>query len=281
MKSSYALRFILLLALTCLPLQTFAWNCLGHMVIANIAYQNLKPEVRTKVDTLVSFFQKEYPEVDSFIKLSCWPDMIRSQNITTFVDWHYINVPFSDDGTPLKNIVDKHNVVWAINNVEKVVKYSHVNIHERARFLAFLGHFLADIHQPLHTVSRVSVENPDGDKGGNLYHVKYNGAKMNLHQLWDKGLGLYESNQTVEHAKAISQSITTHYPHNYFGEKLYDFNLDNWTKDGMQTSKQYVYKTPQNQTPSAEYMMAGKKIVEQQTALAGYRMATILNQLLS
>ena len=45
--------------------------------------------------------------------------------------------------------------------------------------------------------------------------------------------------------------------------------------------KQYVYTTPENQKPDAAYLEKGKEVAEQEAALAGYRLALLLNQLLS
>jgi hypothetical protein len=78
----------------------------------------------------------------------------------------------------------------------------------------------------------------------------------------------------------ISNSIMAHYPENYFGDRVNKLNPDDWVTEGMKNAKQYVYNTPQNQKVSAEYIEQGKQIAEQEAALAGYRLARLLNQLL-
>jgi len=54
--------------------------------------------------------------------------------------------------------------------------------------LRLLIHYLGDVHQPLHSVSRYTEEYPDGDAGGNLFKIppsgKDNGV-TNLHAVWD------------------------------------------------------------------------------------------------
>src|SRR5665811_1184861 len=77
---------------------SYAWNALGHMVIAEIAYQHVKPETKKKIDNLMNYFQQEYPSVKSFQQLAVWPDSLRSQKIEMFTHWHYIDVPFSTNG---------------------------------------------------------------------------------------------------------------------------------------------------------------------------------------
>jgi len=259
---------------------SFAWNAVGHMVVANIAYQHLKPDVREKVDTLVTYMQQQYPDMSAFVHISYWPDAIRYQKIETFTHWHYIDVAFSDDGTQLKNLIDSDNAVWALKNIEMVVNNEGANPYERVRFLSFLTHIVGDLHQPLHTVSRISAALPDGDRGGNDYYVFYNDTKVNLHHLWDIGVGEFDGDTSQSHINAITQSIISRYPESYFATQVNQLDPESWVKEGMNNAKQYVYDTPQNQTVTSEYIEKGKEVSEQQAALAGYRLAKILNKLL-
>ena len=47
-----------------------------------------------------------------------------------------------------------------------------------------LIHFVGDIHQPLHCVSRYTKKHPNGDRGGNDFKLQH-GQYRNLHLLWD------------------------------------------------------------------------------------------------
>ena len=52
--------------------------------------------------------------------------------------------------------------------------------------LRLVIHYAGDIHQPLHTVSVVDHDYPEGDRGGNDEHIPDNGDGVNeLHALWD------------------------------------------------------------------------------------------------
>lgn len=262
----------------------FAWNALGHMLVASVAYQQLTPSAKNKADYLVSFLHQEYPEMASFNHIAYWPDAIRGQKIETYTHWHYIDVAFSNDGTPLKNLIDTDNAVWALKAIENVVGNDKANPNERARFLSFLVHITADLHQPLHTVSLISASHPDGDKGGNAYRVHYakemNGT-INLHKLWDTGVGEFTANQTQENVAAISATISALYPVSAFSTKqLQDLNPETWAQEGLENAKQYVYSIPENGTVTTEYIEVGKRVSEREIALAGYRLAALLNQLL-
>ena len=48
-----------------------------------------------------------------------------------------------------------------------------------------LIHYVGDIHQPLHAVTRITQDRPDGDKGGNLFKVNEHKGIKNLHAIWD------------------------------------------------------------------------------------------------
>lgn len=272
---------VLVLSLSlCFSSSLFAWNYLGHMVIASIAYQNLKPPVKKKVDELISYFQKEYPYMDSFVQIAHWPDRIRMQHIEMFDHWHYIDMPFSDDGTPIKNTVDTDNAVWALDKIKIITKNDKANAYERARFLGFFIHIVGDLHQPLHTVSRISAENPNGDAGGNLFYIRYKGKRIKLHKLWDEGLGLFLGEDNAKHANMVADEISALYPRSYFGNKINEVNPEEWVKEGMKNARSYVYTTPSESTPTSGYVAAGQQLVQQSVALAGYRAANMLNQML-
>src|SRR5207253_3232651 len=55
----------------------------------------------------------------------------------------------------------------------------------RAVALAWVVHLVGDIHQPLHSSSRVTPAEPlpKGDEGGNTFHLDDN---RNLHAYWDR-----------------------------------------------------------------------------------------------
>lgn len=282
-KNHFILFWIGMLSFLMLPIASNAWNAVGHMVVAKIAYDRLKPDVRSKVDKMVTDLSKEYPNITRFEQIAFWPDTLRYQKIELFSHWHYVDIAFSNDGTPVKNLVDTDNAIWALNKLAPVVKNDRANPYERARFLAFLVHLVGDIHQPLHTVSRVSAAFPDGDKGGNLFPIKYKMGNVqirNLHQLWDGGVGIFESNQDHAVITELATNITAHYPIAYFGQRVKELNPENWAKEGYTIATTIIYKTAENETPLAGYITLNQQTAEQCAALAGYRLAELMNRLL-
>lgn len=278
-----SMLIFLLGMLSVFTINSYAWNALGHMVVAQIAYEQLNPEVRKKVDKMVTDLGKEYPYITSFYQLGPWPDLLKIQKIDIYSHWHYTDLAFSMDGTALKNLDNTDNIVWAINQMEPIVANNKANVYERAKFLAFLVHVIADIHQPLHTVSLISAKTPDGDKGGNLYFIKFpvsHPKTINLHKLWDQGIDVFIGETTFDKVTSLSRQITALYPEKYFDSKVTDLTPEHWADEGLQTSIATVYRTPENQIPSDNYLESGRLMAQQKAALAGYRLAKVLNQLL-
>src|SRR3990167_2466630 len=253
------------------PLSSRAWNTFAHQLIANIAYQKLNTVAKEAVDTLIIDFTHDYPKYSSFISMAYWPDSLHGQKIEAYSRWHYIDVAFSDDGTPVKNLIDTDNAYWAVGMIEPILQNASVNPYDRARFLAFFIHIVADLHQPLHTVSRISSLHPDGDRGGNLFFVRYNNKRIPLHQLWDRGVGAFDIENSDENIAKTSKRIMAQYPENYFGDRVNDLHSSDWIKDGMDEAYHWVYVIPQESVPDEKYIGKGQQISEQAAALAGYR----------
>lgn len=273
--------FTVFLFLFTLSFNSYAWNAVGHMVIADIAYQKLQPSVREKVDSLVGQLHKEYPEIATYKQIAYWPDALRSQKIETFTHWHYIDTPYSADGTPAKSGIDTDNAAWAIKQIEVVVKNNQANTYDRARFLAFLTHIAADLHQPLHTLSLFSSAHPHGDRGGNAYMVSYNNQRINVHKIWDAGVGIFTAQTGNDPIREMSTAIMAEYPESHFGDQVANLVPEDWVKEGVNNAKTYVYVAPENQPVPAGYITTGQQISKQRAALAGYRLAAILNKLLA
>src|SRR5436305_9732449 len=126
---------LLFLLAVLLPRPAAAWNDAGHMTIAAVAYQNLTPEVRTRVDALL----RQHPDfaklakglaaddpgfgLKVFMKASTWPDFIRNDprffddlktgvtptpllpgfpDMKVHKNWHYRDEGISFDGTATK-----------------------------------------------------------------------------------------------------------------------------------------------------------------------------------
>jgi hypothetical protein len=114
------------------------------------------------------------PEFRTFAEACRWPDHPRRR-----VEEHYVNLPrdalgFAEDPCPL---ADKC-VVSAIEEDLAVLSSSSASEQERLEALKYLGHWVGDVHQPLH----VSFQD---DRGGNEVDVSGGLCSWDLHAVWD------------------------------------------------------------------------------------------------
>ncbi|OGT49040.1 MAG: hypothetical protein A3E82_01320 [Gammaproteobacteria bacterium RIFCSPHIGHO2_12_FULL_38_11] len=258
----------------------FAWNGTGHRIIAQIAYDQLTPTAKEKIDVLTRYrFASKYPD-ERFLKASTWPDQIKKIS-PHCSPWHFIDLPFAKNNIQAAPI-NPQNAVSEITRAEKIVSDISENNNRRAKYLSFLIHFVGDIHQPLHCITLYSKVFPEGDKGGNRFPVK-TAISDNLHWYWDEGLGLFYS--TPHHyqfhyyqIETIAKQWMADYPPSFFGARLSVMAPIAWAHESHQLAVTSAYQIQPNTTPSQTYIQQGQMIVREQVVLAGDRLAVVLNR---
>ena len=147
-----------------------AWGGLGHEAICELAFLELDDTARKRVIALIRQDQEF-----SVFRASCnWPDRPRQR-----ASEHFVNLPrdatgLDDDECPLA----EECVVSAIEHDFAVLTSSDATDEEKLAALKFLGHWVGDIHQPLHAASQ-------DDRGG--YYIRTLGSSCeSLHTVWDR-----------------------------------------------------------------------------------------------
>jgi len=93
--------------------------------------------------------------------------------------WHFIDICLQDRRADIPARCPGGNCVTAkIDEYSKRLKQSEYDRWGAAGDLAFLIHFVGDIHQPLHAAN-------DADRGGNCVAVDSHSRETNLHAVWD------------------------------------------------------------------------------------------------
>lgn len=160
------------------PAPAAAYGGDGHRIVCQMAYDLSAPDTREKLDKIVAKVNSSAGDYQSFADLCVWADDIKSDDS---FDWakahHYIN--FSRDSASLKKSDCAKNgcVLFAIEHHFNVIQRTPDNWES----LAFLAHFVGDLHQPMH----VSFAD---DLGGNRAELKFFDESSNLHWVWDSGL---------------------------------------------------------------------------------------------
>ena len=246
-------RTSLLLLIACpLATQALAWGEQGHTVVASIAWQGLQPKARQEVARLLALEPGQTLE-----SISTWADEHRSA--ATGV-WHYVNFP---RGTcsyePLRDCPDGKCVVAAIAR-QQAVYASHASDGQRLKALKYLVHLVADVHQPLHAGYA-------DDRGGNQFQLRAFMRVRNLHALWDSGL----LRQMALGDAALVAVLQRPNP----GGDGHELNVVHMAQESCRLVASAGFY-PQDGLSDA-YVQRFTPVVQQRLALAGARLAAMLN----
>lgn len=287
---------------------TLAWWDMGHMTVAAIAYGRLEPEAKKTVAALLRLnpdFQTWVEGVPAdardrtaFIHAATWADDIKRRSdyqrgsiakdgadATANIGyrdhkvhdyWHYVDLPFSADGAPGRE-PEAPNALTQIEAFKKTLG-SDASDDVKSYDLVWLLHLVGDVHQPLHATSRFSRAMPKGDQGGNKETVCLAftcGAK--LHAYWD---GLLGDRGGPSDAETLAATLSA--PDSTAAA------IDDpatWVRESEKLAEQFVYAGPigNGAGPFAltdAYQADAKRIAEQQVALAGVRLAGLINRAL-
>lgn len=285
----------------------WAWHDTGHMIVAQVAYLRLTPAAKARVDGLLvaqpgrrplihlcaGYYMPETCEKTyDPVEIAVWMDDFRGDSLTDEYDpWHYINHKPFFDGVPVRtevgpepvNVLDRIN--WAVNTLRRGTGRDRTD----AETLGFLYHLVGDVHQPLHAATRYSASNPNGDAGGNGFRIKLppDGRASSLHFFWDAAAlqwGTESPKRPMDAAGKASllahaQGVMKEFPAESAPE-WQDLDPHTWVVESNTLARQVVYKNiAENAEPSKEYTDAAQKLVRKRLALAGYRMAGVLNAL--
>ena len=299
--------FIAAVLLFAAQARALAWHDQGHMIVAQVAYLRLTPAAKARVDSLLipppnrrplihlcagyytaDTCEKTYDPVE----IAVWMDDFRGDSINSIYDtWHYIDFRPIWDGIPERTNVgaEPDNVLsriyWATNVLRKGTNSNKTD----AETLGFLYHLVGDVHQPLHAATRYSPSNPNGDAGGNGFKVQMPAETRisNLHSFWDSAAGQYGFTSPKRPLDAagkarilsLAEAAMKEYPAESMPEWK-DLDPHTWVVESNTLARGVVYKNiTEGGEPSKSYTDAAQKLSRKRIALAGYRMAGLLNAL--
>ncbi len=157
-------------ALLLVSAQALAWSSYGHETVGHLAEKDLTPNARLAVSSLL--------DGQTLAQVGSWADQVRPDRPETF-PLHFVNGPL-DEVVPLDTDLNlpQGTVYTAVLGYSHILADANQPREDRVEALKFLIHFLADLHQPLHSGF---LE----DRGGNDEPVIYRGEVINLHRYWD------------------------------------------------------------------------------------------------
>lgn len=219
---------------------SFALSKLGHQLVCHLSFNQLDEPLQQKIQYLLTFMPvKEKQRINKYnhrpkkeeitlAKACTWPDAIKHEKkYKTYKKWHYLNVPRNTSiisTETINNNCKQECVTYAIKYHTTKFK-EEKDPWERLQALMFLGHWLGDIHQPLH-ISFAS------DLGGNKTKMLTQSKCNNLHWYWDECLLKSES---VTYKKQLEQ--LTQLWNRSPAKQWQDNSITDWANESFQIIK--------------------------------------------
>lgn len=283
--------YFFLLVSSFFPTLGYSWCDAGHMLVAEIAYQKLSAEARQAILTINDTMAKKTPQFGSIHSAATYPDKSKDYpELWSWDVWHFTNIPYDPEHflseEQKQKIVEQNknnDVIFGINETIKFLSCSPDEGLNKWYMYAYLLHFVADIHQPLHCSTLYSSKYPEGNRGGNLFLIA--GMKQkNLHSFWDFALDTLPDMEALEQSeiesfiKVKSQQMMAKYPPCFFTD-LQDINPRNWAEESAEYAHSLTFHLQEGEIPHNDYLDRGREIAEQRLTLAGYRLAFVLNHI--
>lgn len=268
------IRIIFAFVFFLLAFHSHAWNAAGHKVVAQIAYNNLSQKSKDVCFKYLRTRTNKTPN-SSFVSAATWMDDIRWREVYWYDVMHYIDTPFSADGTHLPP-VEATNAVNTIKKAMAVLSSKKTSPTDKKLALRMLIHITGDIHQPLHAATKVSALYPKGDLGGNLFFLGDNSVGKNLHQYWDNGAGLFLGRYDENKIKKMAQELEKKLPCSLINAQL---KPSKWANMSHKLAVKKVYQTTPNETPAAKYQEDAQLLAQKQVTYAGCRLAALINKI--
>jgi hypothetical protein len=254
-----------------IPSTLVGWGPEGHEIVASLAQTRLTENAKRGIRLLLGDA--------SLASVANWADEVRPERDETY-NWHFVDIPTSASGFSderdcfLPNsrhkgsATDHHNcVVDRIEIFKKLLSDSNAPREDRIEALKYLVHFVGDVHQPMHAIGEAA--------GGNGIAVTEFGSTQcgrhpcNLHGAWDSGLIQHTRmgrDEYVAHLEKLisDEHLTASGNPEHWANESHGYAQSAWLADGAQIDENYYQKEI--------------KVVDERLALAGLRLAAVLNE---
>ncbi len=241
-------------ALLALPASA-RWDAAGHRTVAAIAWEHMTPRARARAVQLLlhgpalANFGSLRPADGSeaardralFLNAATWADLVRNRDQAWHV-YHHATWHYAD-------------FYWDAEN-------------GRPHDIPNTGPDSLNAAEPL----------PKGDAGGNTFHLDDN---RNLHVYWDRILDEAVAPEPGEDSIAYASRIARQIDR-VAGTPAAGTDVLGWAHEALRLAQTVVYAgVSRGSAPSAAYQAEALKVSEAQIALAGYRLAALLNAVLT
>ena len=255
-----------------------AWGGQGHRLVGLIAAERLTPIARQQVARLL--------DGQTLADVASWADSITLDQQQTF-SWHFLNIPPEAAGYDRDRDCPRQPGVaagsradrWRDCAVDRIAYWEErladgkLDRADRATALKFIVHFIGDLHQPFHALGV--------GRGGNDVRVRVFGevncgpsTPCNLHSVWDSRLiarrNLGDRVYVAQLQKLIVERRWGTQPAGTPAQ---------WAEQSFRLAKAALVKPDTNIDET--YYRRHISVVDERMALAGVRLAAVLNRALT
>lgn len=240
------------------PSQSWAWGNEGHRIIADIAWDHLNDATLARL--------RPFLGDNDLASIATWADDVRGRRPETGA-WHYVDIPPQSGGYEPKDCPDEKCVVAQIEKFAHILGDPQQPFASRSEALKFVVHFVGDLAQPFHAMADA--------RGGNDIPVTVFGSAQcgeyacNLHSVWDTELIRHTGLREHRYAGELEQMIATDHL------RAGPVNPVTWANESLQLAKE-AWVQPQAGIDEVYYQRE-RPVVDRQLALAGLRLAEVLN----
>ncbi|HYN45182.1 MAG TPA: S1/P1 nuclease [Allosphingosinicella sp.] len=269
-----------------LPSPALAWWEYGHETVARIAWLSASPHTRAELSRLLRrsrLLDTPTCSARTIEEASIWPDCIKTlgDRFNYASPWHYQNVNICQPFDQVSACRDGNCVSAQIERNQRLLADRTLPTRERVMALAFLVHFMGDIHQPMHAGDH-------GDLGGNRVQASYGviAGRTNLHSIWDGYLADRGLSTPPGNADGILSGLDEADKAAMRGGGVAD-----WARESWEASREFAYSTiiadPCGPPPAGRPVVTEEitrrliPIVRRQAARAGLRLARLLDEALA
>jgi hypothetical protein len=293
----------LVIVLLVIPQPGLAWGREGHRIVARVAEKNLLPATREKLRQILGL--RSVAELaTAMAEAARWPDRI-DRAATGTGRWHFINVPIASPFT-VAGHCPNHDCV--IDRIEEMQHRLQTNQNGFALLsppnpmrsmasqeLAFLLHFVGDLHQPLHAAW-------NADRGGGCVSLARplvhddgkNNDTTDLHIAWDIDTVLAAMKGHGNSEQATATALFARFKN---GASITQGTPVDWARESNDLARTAVYQKLgiptytltkgdcaigiKPVTITAAYLQSNVNIVERRLMEAGIRLSNLLNEICS
>jgi len=238
-----------------------AWSAKGHRIVAELAERRLTPAAQAEVHELLR--DEVAPHL---VLIAPWADQVRDlPAYRRTARLHFINFTRADPCHYVaeRDCPDGECIVAAIDHYRRILRDRRAPRSARSEALRFVVHFVADIHQPLHSAF-------GDDRGANTFQVRYGFQGLNLHALFDRVLLESRPFLADEYADFLQSDLPS------AGRVTGSNPAVRWAESACRlVASEHIY--PPRRRVEEAYVLRMRPVAERQLQLAGVRLAAVLN----